>query len=178
MKRDALAVFDFVREHAAGRPVVVHGVSLGSFIAAQRDVDGVVLEATAPDVRSWGTRPIPWYAKPFVRLKIAPALLAESNAAVVRRYAGPLLLLTGRGRPGHAARIRACALRAVGLVEKERRDRAESGPRRLTGVARGAAGLRRVAPRDHGAGRIQFCSWVSISSVIRSACLPSRWVRV
>ena len=103
VKRDALAVFDFVRERAAGRPVVVHGISLGSFIAAyvaaHRQVDGLVLEATAPDVRSWATRQIPWYAKPFVRLKIAPALVAESNAAVVRRYTGPLLLLTGANDP-------------------------------------------------------------------------------
>jgi uncharacterized protein len=99
VKGDALAIFDLVRERAAPRPVIVHGVSLGSFIAAyvaaNRPVAGLVLEATAPDVQSWAARQIPWYAKPFVRLRIAPALMAESNANVVRRYDGPLLLVTG-----------------------------------------------------------------------------------
>ena len=99
VKSDAVAIYDFVRERAGTRRVIVHGVSLGSFIAAyvaaHRPVDGLVLEATAPDVRSWAARQIPWYAKPFVRLKIAPALLSESNAVVVRRYAGPLLLIAG-----------------------------------------------------------------------------------
>ena len=99
VKSDALAIYDFVRERAGPRRLIVHGVSLGSFIAAHiaahRPVDGLVLEATAPDVRSWARRQIPWYAKPFVRLKIAPALLEASNEAVVRRYRGPLMLLTG-----------------------------------------------------------------------------------
>lgn len=103
VKGDALAIYDFVRERAGPRPLLVHGVSLGSFIAAHiaanRPVDGLVLEATAPDVRSWATRQIPWYAKPFVRLKIAPALLEASNEQVVRRYTGPLLLLTGAEDP-------------------------------------------------------------------------------
>ncbi|HYC91608.1 MAG TPA: alpha/beta fold hydrolase [Thermoanaerobaculia bacterium] len=103
VKGDALAIYDFVRERAGPRPLLVHGVSLGSFIAAyiaaNRPVDGLVLEATAPDVRSWATRQIPWYAKPFVRLKIAPALLEASNVDVVRRYTGPLLLITGADDP-------------------------------------------------------------------------------
>jgi hypothetical protein len=99
VKSDALAIYDFARERAGSRPLIVHGVSLGSFIAAHiaahRPVDGLVLEATAPDVRSWGTRQIPWYAKPFVRLKIAPALLEVSNTTAVQSYTGPLLLITG-----------------------------------------------------------------------------------
>lgn len=98
-KSDALAIYDYVRRHAAQRPVVVHGFSLGSFmagyVASQRPVDGLVLESTAPDVQRWATNGVPWYAKPFVRLKIAPALLAESNERVVRDYCGPLLLVTG-----------------------------------------------------------------------------------
>lgn len=103
VKSDALAIYDFVCERAGPRRLIVHGVSLGSFIAAHiaahRPVDGLVLEATAPDVRSWARRQIPWYAKPFVRLKIAPALLEASNEAVVRRYTGPLMLLTGAEDP-------------------------------------------------------------------------------
>ncbi len=99
MKSDALAAFDQLRTRAGGRPIVVHGVSLGGFVAshvaANRTVQGLVLEATAPDVATWAKNQIPAYAKPVVRLKIAPALLAESNVEAVRRHSGPLLLVTG-----------------------------------------------------------------------------------
>ena len=99
VKQDAVAAFDSLRGRAGGRPIVVHGVSLGGFVAAHvaasRTAEGLVLEATAPDVQTWARSQIPAYARPFVRLKIAPALLAESNVEAVRRHRGPLLLLTG-----------------------------------------------------------------------------------
>lgn len=99
MKSDALAAFDQLRARAGGRPIVVHGVSLGGFVAshvaANRTVQGLVLESTAPDVATWAKNQIPAYAKPVVRLKIAPALLAESNVEAVRRHSGPLLLVAG-----------------------------------------------------------------------------------
>lgn len=99
MKNDALAAFDHLRGRAGDRPIVVHGLSLGGFVAAHvaanRAVQGLVLEATAPDVATWARNQIPGYAKPAVRLKIAPALLAESNVEAVGRHRGPLLLITG-----------------------------------------------------------------------------------
>lgn len=98
-KSDALAIYDYVRNRAAQRPVIVHGFSLGSFmaghVASQRTVDALVLESTAPDVQRWATNSVPFLAKPFVRLKIAPALLAESNERIVRNYGGPLMVVTG-----------------------------------------------------------------------------------
>jgi fermentation-respiration switch protein FrsA (DUF1100 family) len=99
VKSDAVAVYDYLRSRSNGRPIVVHGFSLGSFMAStvamQRTVQGLVLEGTAPDVATWAKHQIPMYAKPVVRLNIAPRLLAESNVAAVQRYVGPLLLLTG-----------------------------------------------------------------------------------
>jgi pimeloyl-ACP methyl ester carboxylesterase len=98
-KGDVLAAYDYLREHNNGRPIVVHGFSLGSFlaahVAANRPVAGLVLESTATDVPEWAQAQIPGYAKPVVRLKIAQELAAESNRRVVRQYRGPLLLLVG-----------------------------------------------------------------------------------
>ncbi|HYC59323.1 MAG TPA: alpha/beta fold hydrolase [Thermoanaerobaculia bacterium] len=103
LKQDALAIYDAVRAQAVSRPVIVHGFSLGSFmagyVATNRPVDGLVLEATAPDVQRWASNQIPMYAKPVVRLRIAPALLEESNEKVVQEYTGPLMLVTGAADP-------------------------------------------------------------------------------
>jgi pimeloyl-ACP methyl ester carboxylesterase len=103
LKDDALAIFDSVARRAPNRPIVVHGFSLGSFVAAyvaeHRPVAGLILESTAPSVPRWANNQIPLYARPFVRLHIAPALLAEDNEARLKTYTGPLLLLTGRLDP-------------------------------------------------------------------------------
>lgn len=99
LKADALATFDYLREISPARPIVVHGVSLGSFMAAyvakNRPVAGLVLESSAPDVLEWINSNVPGYARPFIRIKVAPALLRESNAAVLAQYKGPLLIVTG-----------------------------------------------------------------------------------
>jgi uncharacterized protein len=99
VKSDALLAYDELRKRAGDRPIVVHGFSLGSFMAAHvavsRPVAGLVLESTAPDVEGWAKAQIPMYAKASVRLKIAPALLLENNAARLKSYRQPLLLLTG-----------------------------------------------------------------------------------
>ena len=99
IKSDALTAFDALKARNAGRPVVVHGFSMGSFVApyvaANRPAAGLVLESTAPSVEEWAAAQIPRYAKPFVRLEIGPLLRAESNLRQLAAYCGPLLLVTG-----------------------------------------------------------------------------------
>jgi uncharacterized protein len=101
LKQDALDAYDHLRARrgVAGTAIVVHGFSMGSFIGAhvatERPVAGLVLESTATTVRDWARGFIPWYAKPFVRVRMAEALREESNLARVQRYRGPLLLLVG-----------------------------------------------------------------------------------
>jgi uncharacterized protein len=99
VKADGLAAFDALRARNEGRPIVVHGFSMGSFIAAyvasERPVSGLALESTATTVKDWARAQIPVYAKPFVRLRIAPLLLEASNVQALVRYCGPLLLVTG-----------------------------------------------------------------------------------
>lgn len=99
VKADALTAFDALRARNEGRPIVVHGFSMGSFlaayVAAERPVSGLALESAATTVKDWARAQIPLYAKPFVRLRIAPLLLEASNVQALSRYCGPLLLVTG-----------------------------------------------------------------------------------
>ena len=99
LKSDASSALDYLREREPARPLVVHGVSLGGFVAAyvaaNQTVNGLVLEATAPDAETWAREQVPWFAKPIIRLHLEPAVLAESNIERVKRHAGPLLLMTG-----------------------------------------------------------------------------------
>ena len=87
-----------LRRRGAQR-VILHGMSMGSFIAAElanrQPVEGLVLESTATTVRDWAKYQVPWYAKPFVRIQLAAALENQSNTARLTRYDGPLLLLAG-----------------------------------------------------------------------------------
>jgi pimeloyl-ACP methyl ester carboxylesterase len=99
LKNDALQVFDQVNAKYPGR-VVLHGQSLGSFVAAyvaqQRPAArALVLESTTTNVRDWGNARMPWYVWPFVRLEIAPELQGIDNLAAVQGYAGPALVLEG-----------------------------------------------------------------------------------
>jgi uncharacterized protein len=110
LKQDALEALAYLRARpdAGDAPIVVHGFSMGSFIAAhvaeQRPVAGLVMESTATDVRDWARGLVPWYARPFVRIRMAGSLRAESNTQRLAAYRGPLLLLVGSAdrvtRPG------------------------------------------------------------------------------
>lgn len=98
LQRDALDLVDHVRAGSPGR-VVLYGHSLGSFIAAyaaaERDVDGLILEGTTTSVGEWAHNMVPWYAKPFVTLDVDPAFAEVGNTASLSRYTGPLLILVG-----------------------------------------------------------------------------------
>ena len=79
--------------------LVLYGFSLGGLVAAQlaREVpaDAVVLEATAPDVISWARTQVPWYAAPFVRVRLDDALANVNGVRSLRSFAGRVLLLAG-----------------------------------------------------------------------------------
>ena len=120
---NARAVFDsFARLPATrGQRRVLYGFSLGSMVAAQlageRAVDGVVLEGTAPDVDSWAHSRMPWYAKPFVRITMDPALAQIDNVRSLEQFRGSVLLLAGerdRQTPPRLARAVYRRLRAQG----------------------------------------------------------------
>jgi uncharacterized protein len=98
MKQDALNLYDHARAQFGGH-VFVHGHSLGSFVAAyvgqNRDVRGLVLEATATHAQDWANANVPWYGKPFVTLQIAPSLLDIDNTQTLASFGKPTLILAG-----------------------------------------------------------------------------------
>ncbi|SEO52142.1 hypothetical protein SAMN05428959_10987 [Duganella sp. CF517] len=99
MRADALQAFDFVNARHPGR-VVLHGQSLGSFIAAyvarQRPAArALVLESTTTNARDWANAMLPWYVWPFVRLELSGPLRGIDNVEAVAGYAGPALVLEG-----------------------------------------------------------------------------------
>ncbi|WP_229256831.1 alpha/beta hydrolase [Duganella lactea] len=99
LQQDALRIFDDVNSRHPGK-VVLHGQSLGSFVAAyvaqQRPaVRGLILESTTTNARDWSNAMLPWYVWPFVRLRTSPELQGIDNVAAASAYAGPALVLVG-----------------------------------------------------------------------------------
>ena len=109
LKSDALALHEWTTDQAelGDVPLIVHGNSMGSFVAAsvanERPVDGLVLQSSATTIPDWARsffRPsrFKWWARPaypFIRLTIDPALETEDNLVRVRDYTGPLLIIVG-----------------------------------------------------------------------------------
>ena len=98
MSTDALAVYDHMNAQSLGQ-VMVHGQSLGSFIAAYvaqfRPARALVLESTATNPQDWAIANTPWYFRPFVSIEVAPELALVDNLVAVSAYTGPSLLLIG-----------------------------------------------------------------------------------
>jgi pimeloyl-ACP methyl ester carboxylesterase len=96
MQADALAMFDALNSRFPGR-VIVHGQSLGSFMAAHvaqaRPVLATVLETTATSARELVESNVPWYAWPFVRIDMAPSLRQVDNRAAATRFSSATLVI-------------------------------------------------------------------------------------
>lgn len=98
---DGLAAFDHLTG-VLGVPaerVVLHGQSLGSFIAghvaANRPAGAVVLESSATTTEDWADANLRGAARLFVRVEIAEALRGRGNLANMARIEEPLLILSG-----------------------------------------------------------------------------------
>lgn len=96
---DALRVFDHVSARYPGG-VIVHGQSLGSFmaghVAQQRPAArALVLEATSTNVRDWADANIPWFVKLVTTVQVDGDLGRIDNVAAVSAYRGASLVLAG-----------------------------------------------------------------------------------
>lgn len=99
MQADALRIYDHVSARHPGG-VVVHGMSLGSFmagyVAQQRPgARALVLEATASTVQDWIDANVPWYARLFMTVSVDPSLRGIDNVQLVGGYRGTSLVLAG-----------------------------------------------------------------------------------
>jgi hypothetical protein len=98
---DALAMTDVASHKAAraGLPLILHGQSLGSVFAthaaAHRDVTLLILESPPTTVEAIVHQAVPWYAEPFVRLRITPQLRQIDHREMVASVAEPALLIVG-----------------------------------------------------------------------------------
>ena len=81
-------------------PLFAYGMSFGGSQAAAMarvgGFDGLILEATAADIRAVGRNFIPGLAKPFVRLRVDPALGRFDFLGYAAAARAPILLLGSR----------------------------------------------------------------------------------
>ena len=95
---DAIQTYDYVKS-LTNLPVIVYGQSLGSFesanVAANRQVDGLILESSATTVQEWlDTVELPLLFS-FVFLNVDDDLKNIDNVSAVKKYTGPTLILVG-----------------------------------------------------------------------------------
>lgn len=97
---DSVAQVRYAKEQLQAEQIIVHGFSLGSFIAAQVtkqvEIDALVLQGSATNVNEWIDMRTPWYVKPFLTVDIDDVFYTVDNKAVVaNNYKGPLLIIGG-----------------------------------------------------------------------------------
>lgn len=101
LEADGVAAFDYLTRTLGVAParIVVHGQSLGSFIAghvaAERPAGGVVLESSATTTEDWVAANLRGARRLIVRAEIDPALRGRGNLANMARIEEPLLILVG-----------------------------------------------------------------------------------
>lgn len=91
---DGLDAYDHLARLPGIGRIVVHGQSLGSFVAghvaAERPTAGVVLESTITTTEDWVRS-----QAGGMRVRIAPSLAGQGNQRNIRRIDEPLLILVG-----------------------------------------------------------------------------------
>jgi len=102
---DAGTVYERLRQdpELAGLPLIVHGHSLGSFmagrVAATHRLDGVILESSVTRFEDWGahmrSRQKRWARLLVRRVAPAGALVGQGNLAVVQALDEPVLFVAG-----------------------------------------------------------------------------------
>jgi len=85
------------------KPVLLHGFSLGSMIAAhvagQRPAAALVMEGSITTVAELAEAQLPLLMKPFVSFEIEAALKQVDNKAILARIQTPLLVCVGAKDP-------------------------------------------------------------------------------
>jgi hypothetical protein len=105
LKRDALAAADYVLQTLDVPPsrLVVHGHSLGSFVALfvarQREHAAVVLENPVSSTRDLVDGLVPWFLDPLVHFDVDDALTQDDNVERARSLGSPLLIFSGTEDP-------------------------------------------------------------------------------
>jgi len=102
LEADGLAAFDHLTRNIGIAPerVIVHGQSLGSFIAghvaANRPTGGAVLESSATTAEEWADANRRGLMRLLVRVEIDETLRGRGNLTNMSRIDEPLLILVGQ----------------------------------------------------------------------------------
>jgi uncharacterized protein len=100
LSSDAKRQAHYLKQTIKPTKLIVHGYSLGSFVAAELvksvSVEALVLQGTATNVDDWLDARMPWYSKLFVTLEVDEAFKAVDNETILaQQYQGPLLIIAG-----------------------------------------------------------------------------------
>ncbi len=99
LKIDGTSAYQFLmRQGVSPEKVVIHGHSMGSFVAthvAQSPNAGLVLECPITDVKDMTDQLVPWFVKPLIKFDIDTVLLRNSNLERIENYTRPLLIIAG-----------------------------------------------------------------------------------
>ncbi|AZG71314.1 alpha/beta hydrolase [Shewanella livingstonensis] len=95
---DAQQQLDYLHQQYQPEKVILHGYSLGSFIAADlaknNKIDALVLHGSATNADDWVYEKTPWYMAPFLSLEMPDDFRKANNQQVVAQYyQGPLLVI-------------------------------------------------------------------------------------
>lgn len=97
---DANEQYQYITSVIKPSKVIIHGYSLGSFIATQvakeHPIDALVLQGSATNVDDWIEAKTPWYMSPFLTVNMDPAFhLANNQVIIEQEYQKPLLIIAG-----------------------------------------------------------------------------------
>ncbi|HZG10085.1 MAG TPA: alpha/beta hydrolase [Allosphingosinicella sp.] len=97
-EEDGLAAFDHL-QRVRGGPILVHGHSMGSFIAgrvgAHREAAAVILESSATTTEEWIASRTGGIMRALLRFEVDPKLRGRGNAENIGRIEEPLLIVAG-----------------------------------------------------------------------------------
>ncbi len=100
IKQDALIQFDYAQSHFDNHlPTIVHGRGVGSYfasyVAANRDIDALVLDGAFNDIYDLIANMVPSFSKYFTDMKLHDEVHNMQIAPILRHYDGPLWLVVG-----------------------------------------------------------------------------------
>ena len=138
-------------------PLYAYGLSFGGTQAAAMarggGFAGLMLEGTAADVEAVGRGFVPWYAKPFVSVKVDPGLNRFDTQAYALASGAPILLIANEGDT---------TVRPKLMRQYAERLRAGGAAVTLVGV-----------PGGHGDGLEQPAALAAVSRFVRET---GRWI--
>ena len=101
LRNDAQKVLEYAQSYANAndKKLVLHGVSIGSFLAmelaSKNELDVAVIEAPISNASEILENMVPWWSKWFLTLKPSPEVATLSNTELIRKFENNLMIIVG-----------------------------------------------------------------------------------